>query len=117
MCLKVHPVFFIFRLLPFHNTNINQQNHIHHQSIDNGRYRNDVIIENKRAAGNSNALGSILHADFNHQSAHLLTIEPHSLCQKRTSSHCRQNQHGHAQSQLPELLYNGFPMLDKKHGS
>lgn len=45
--------------LSLYHSHINQQNNIHYQCVDNGRYCNNVIVEYKRATGNGNCLCGI----------------------------------------------------------
>lgn len=61
----------------FQNTNIDQEDNIHHQRINNGWNSHYIVVKHKRTARNGDSLGSILHAYLNHDSALLLTRQLH----------------------------------------
>ena len=56
--------------LSFYDAYVSQQNDVHHQRIDDGRYGHNVVVENKWAADPivfqyKGCIGCLLYYDFN----------------------------------------------------
>ena len=97
------------------DAHVGQQDDIHHQSIDNGRNSHDVVVEHKRTAGNGNGLGSILHANLNHDGTLLFMLQAHQPRQAHARQHRQQYQYGNGQTQLGKFLDDGFAVLNEEY--
>ena len=64
------------------DTDVGEQDYVHHQCIDDGRNSNDAIVENEWAGSDGNSLRCILHAHLNDDGSLL-------ACLKATQMTCQ----------------------------
>ena len=66
---------------------IEEQEHVHHQGIDNGRDGDDLVGKDEGAASDGDGLGGVLHADFDDDGAAFGSREAEKEGKKCAATH------------------------------
>ena len=95
---------------------VEEQEHVHHQGIDDGGDGDDLVGKDEGAASDGDGLGSVLHADFDDDGAAFGSREAKKEGKKCAATHGEEDEDGDGEAEGGKFADDGVAMLEEEEG-
>ena len=91
-------------LSPVDDAHVGQQDHVHHQGVDDGGDGHAPVVEDKGAGGHGDGLGCVLHAHLDNDGALLLCTQAEDVAEQSRPRGGTEEEQGGGQAQRAEVV-------------